>query len=146
MPCLDMSIFRAGWVRAGLKKNSVISARKNHAHDHPIGRIGPQFLGWARAGPGLGRAARAFYSVKQLKTTFRAGLGPKKIFAGFKISAHACPLRFAGGPGAGPGRACGPGSKCSGIAMSSFCICGTLFNVDDPPIESGLRAVSLEMS
>jgi hypothetical protein len=28
---------------------------------------------------GLGRAARVFYSVKQLKTAFRAGLGPKKI-------------------------------------------------------------------
>jgi hypothetical protein len=28
---------------------------------------------------GLGRAARTFYSVKQLKTTFWAGLGPKKF-------------------------------------------------------------------
>jgi hypothetical protein len=52
------------------------------------------------AGPGLGRAARAFYSVKQLKTTFRAGLGSKQ-FAGFKISAHARPVRFVGGPGTG---------------------------------------------
>jgi hypothetical protein len=60
---------------------------------------------------GLGRAARAFYSVKQLKTAFRAGLEPN-FFAGFKISAHARPVRFAGGPGAG--RA-GSGSKCSGI-------------------------------
>jgi hypothetical protein len=54
-----------------------------------------------RVGPGLGRAARIFYSVKQLKTAFRAGLGPKKIFAGFKISAHARLVRFVGGPGAG---------------------------------------------
>jgi hypothetical protein len=41
-----------------------------------------------RAGLGLRRAARVFYSVKQLKIAFRAGLGPKEI-AGFKISAHA---------------------------------------------------------
>jgi hypothetical protein len=59
------------------KKNSVISGRKNPTHDHPTRRVGPQFSGWARAGPGLGRAARAFYSVKQLKTAFRVGLGPK---------------------------------------------------------------------
>jgi hypothetical protein len=32
-----------------------------------------------QTGPELGRAARAFYSVKQLKTAFRAGLGTKKI-------------------------------------------------------------------
>jgi hypothetical protein len=51
-----------------------------------------------RVGLGLGRAARAFYSVKQLKTTFRAGLGQKKNFAGFKISAHGRPVRFVGGP------------------------------------------------
>jgi hypothetical protein len=56
-----------------------------------------------RAGPGLGRAARAFYSVKQLKTAFRTGLGPKK-FTGFKIPAHARPVRFVGGPGAGRAR------------------------------------------
>jgi hypothetical protein len=37
-----------------------------------------------RAGLGLGRAARAFYSVKQLKTTFRAGLGPKTNFRGLQ--------------------------------------------------------------
>jgi hypothetical protein len=72
-------------------------------------------LGRARAGPGLGRAAPVFYSVKQLKTAFRAGLGPKKNFAGFKISAHALPVKFVGGPGAD--RA-GPDSKCSGIEGS----------------------------
>jgi hypothetical protein len=66
-----------------------------------------------QAGTGLGRAARAFYRVKQLKTAFRAGLGPKNFFAGFKISAHGRPARFVAGPG--PGRAqnaqvycCGP--------------------------------------
>jgi hypothetical protein len=53
-----------------------------------------------RARPKLGRAARAFYSVKQLKTAFQAWLGPKK-FTDFKISAHARPVRFVGGPGAG---------------------------------------------
>jgi hypothetical protein len=72
---IDPSIFRAG---PG-SNFFVISGRKNPAHDHPTGRVGPQFSGWARAGPGLGRTARAFYSVKQLKTAFRAGLGPKKI-------------------------------------------------------------------
>jgi hypothetical protein len=54
-----------------------------------------------RAGPGLGRAARTFYSVKELKTAFRARLGPKQNFAGFKISAHARPIKFVGGPGSG---------------------------------------------
>jgi hypothetical protein len=76
-------------------------------------------LGRARAGPGLGRAVCVFYSVKQLKTAFRAGSGKKK-FAGFKISAHARPIMFVGGPGAvqaraGPAGQVGPGSKCSGI-------------------------------
>jgi hypothetical protein len=75
-----------------------------------------------RAGPGLGLAARVFYSAKQLKTTFRTGpglglaasvfysvkqqktaFGPasgQKKFAGFKISsAHARLVRFVGGPG-----------------------------------------------
>jgi hypothetical protein len=69
----------------------------------PLGVSGLNF----RAG--LGWAARAFYSVKQLKTTFRARLGPKKNFAGFKIFAHACPVRFVGEPGAGRVRASGPG-------------------------------------
>jgi hypothetical protein len=108
---LDLSIFRARPGSGRAEKNSVISGRNNPAHDHPTGRIRPQFSGRARAGPGLGRAARVFYSVKQIKTTFRAGHGPKK-FAGFKISAHARPVRFVGGPGAGR---VGPGSKCSGI-------------------------------
>jgi hypothetical protein len=65
-----------------------------------------------RARLGLGRVARPFYSVKQLKTTFRAGLGPKKVFAGFKTSAHARPVSFVGGSGAGRVET---GSKCSSI-------------------------------
>jgi hypothetical protein len=72
--CLDLSIFRVG-----LKKNSVISGRKNPAHDHPTRRVGLQFSGRAQAEPGLGRAARVFYSVKQLRTTFQVGLGQKKF-------------------------------------------------------------------
>jgi hypothetical protein len=76
---LDLSIFRARPGSGRAEKNSVISGRNNPAHDHPTGRIRPQFSGRARAGPGLGRAARVFYSVKQIKTTFRAGHGPKKI-------------------------------------------------------------------
>jgi hypothetical protein len=70
-----------------------------------------------RAGPGLGRDARTFYSVKQLNTAFRAGLGPKKNFAGFKISAHARPIKFVGGPGAGRARA-GPGR--AGLKMLRY--------------------------
>jgi hypothetical protein len=100
--------------QAGLQKNSAISGRKNPAHDHPTGRIGPQFSSRARAGPGLGRAARAFYSVKQLKTTFRTGLGSKKT-AGFKISTHTRPVKSVGGSDADR---TGPDSKCSGIVAT----------------------------
>jgi hypothetical protein len=64
--------------RVGLKKISVISGQKNPAHDHPTGRVRPRFSGRARA---------------------------KKIFAGFKISAHTRPVRLVGGPGAGRARA-----------------------------------------
>jgi hypothetical protein len=98
---VDLSFFRAGPGLGRVKKNYVISGWKNPTHDHPTGRIKPQFSGWARAGPELGRAARTFYSVKQLKTAFRAGLGSKKKFTGFKISAHTRPVRFVCGPGAG---------------------------------------------
>jgi hypothetical protein len=71
----------SGWAgfEAELKKFFVISGRKNPTHDHPTGRVGPQFSGWARVGPGLGRAARAFYSVKQLKQHFGPGSGQKTI-------------------------------------------------------------------
>jgi hypothetical protein len=74
-----------------------------------MGRVGPQFWGRARAGPRLRQAARAFYSVKELKTSFRIRIGPKKIFRGLKISAHARPVKFMGGLdrgwASGPGRA-----------------------------------------
>jgi hypothetical protein len=66
-----------------------------------MGLVRPQFLGRAQVGPGLGRVACVFYSVKQLKTPFRIGLGPKNFFAGFKISAHARSVRFVNGLGAG---------------------------------------------
>jgi hypothetical protein len=39
-----------------------------------MGRVGPQFSDQAWV-----RAARTFYSVKELKTSFRAGLEQKKI-------------------------------------------------------------------
>jgi hypothetical protein len=39
---------------------------------------GLNFRAMLGRGPELGRAARAFYSVKELKTSFRAGLAPKK--------------------------------------------------------------------
>jgi hypothetical protein len=67
------------------EKNSVISGKKNLPMTNPLGTSGLNF----RAKPGLGRAARIFYSVKQLKTAFRTRLGPKKIFTDFKISTHA---------------------------------------------------------
>jgi hypothetical protein len=76
---VDLSIFRAGPGSGRVEKIYVISGRKNPAHDHPTGRVGPQFSGRARAGPELGWAARAFYSVKQLNTAFRVKLGRKKI-------------------------------------------------------------------
>jgi hypothetical protein len=38
---VDLSIFRAGPGSRRAEKNSVISGRKNPAHDHPTGRIGP---------------------------------------------------------------------------------------------------------
>jgi hypothetical protein len=75
---LDLSIFRAGLGSGRAEKNSVISGRKNTAHDHPTGRIRPQFSCRAQARPGLGRATRVFYSVKQLKIAFQVELRPKK--------------------------------------------------------------------
>jgi hypothetical protein len=89
------SIFRAGRVRVGLKKILLFRSEKIIPMIIPLDVSGLNF----RAGPELGRAARVFYSVKQLKTSFRVGLGKKK-FAGFKISARARPVRFVGGPGA----------------------------------------------
>jgi hypothetical protein len=96
------------------EKNSVISGRKNPAHDHPTGRVGLQFSGRAQAEPGLGRATRVFYSVKQLRTTFRVGLGQKKFREIQDLYPHPS-SKIRGGPGSG--RASGPGSKCSGIIM-----------------------------
>jgi hypothetical protein len=43
-----------------------------------------------RAGLGLGRAARAFYSVKQLKIAFRVGLGLKKFEKVYFLSFNFC--------------------------------------------------------
>jgi hypothetical protein len=113
MADVDLSIFRAepGSGQAQ-KKFLLFRAEKILPMIIPLDASALNF----RAGPGLGRAARAFYNVKQLKTAFRA----KKNFTGFKISTHARPVRFAGGPGAGRARArpagwVGPGSKCSVI-------------------------------
>jgi hypothetical protein len=78
------------------KKIYVILGRKILPMTIPLDASGLNF----RAGLRLGRAARVFYSVKQLKIAFWAGLGPKK-FLGFKIFAHARPVWFVGGPGAG---------------------------------------------
>jgi hypothetical protein len=62
-----------------------------------------------RAEPGLGRGARAFYSVKQLKTAFQVGLGPKFFLRGLQ---DLCPRP----PSNVRGRAWrGPASKCSSI-------------------------------
>jgi hypothetical protein len=83
-----------------LKKISVITGRKNPVHAHPTGRIGPQFLSPARAWAGR----RAFYSVKQLKTAFRAGLGPKK-FRGLQDLRPRPSSKVRGWAWRGPGRA-----------------------------------------
>jgi hypothetical protein len=88
-----------GWAGFGPAEKILLFRPKNSANDHPIGRIEPQLSDRAWAGLGLGRAARAFYSVKQLKTSFQAGIGPI-FFAGFKIFAHARPVRSVDGPGA----------------------------------------------
>jgi hypothetical protein len=61
---LDLSISRAGPGSGRAEKNSGFSGRENPAHDRPMGHAGPQFSGRVRTGPGLGWAARAFYSVK----------------------------------------------------------------------------------
>jgi hypothetical protein len=61
---VDLSIPRAGPGSGRAEKSPGFSDRENHAHDRPMGCVGPQFSGWARVGPGLGRATRAFYSVK----------------------------------------------------------------------------------
>jgi hypothetical protein len=68
---LDPSIFRAR-PSSDRAKIYVISGRKILPMTIPLDASGLNF----RVGPGLGRAARAFYSVKQLKTVFRTGLGP----------------------------------------------------------------------
>jgi hypothetical protein len=94
--CVDLSIFRAG-----LKRFCYFGPKKFLPMTIPLEASSLNF----QAGLGLGRAARAFYRVKQLKTAFRVGLRPKKFFAGFKISAHSRPVRFVGGPGAGRARA-----------------------------------------
>jgi hypothetical protein len=60
-------------------------------------------------GPGLGRATRVFYSVKQLKTTFRAGLGPQKIFRELQDLCPRPSSKVRGRAWHGPGRASEPG-------------------------------------
>jgi hypothetical protein len=52
---LDLSIFWVGTGSGRAEKNSIISGRKNPAHDNPTGRIGPQFSGRARAWVGRQR-------------------------------------------------------------------------------------------
>jgi hypothetical protein len=69
-PSLDLGIF---WV--GLKKNSVISGRKNPAHDHPTGRVGPQFSGRARAKKNF-RRLQDFCPRPSSKFRGRAWRGP----------------------------------------------------------------------
>jgi hypothetical protein len=106
---IDLAFFGSSRVRVKLQKISVISGRKKSCQwpSHSTHRA--SIFGSGSGGSGLGRDTRTFYSVKQLKTAFRAGLRPKKIFAGFKISAHARPVRFVGEHGTGrayrPGRA-----------------------------------------
>jgi hypothetical protein len=102
---VDLSIFRAG---SGRKKFMLFRAKKNPAHDHPTGCIEPQFSGRARPGLGLGRAARTLYSVKQLKTTFRVGLGPQKISRALRSLCPRPSSKVRGRAGLGPGLRAGP--------------------------------------
>jgi hypothetical protein len=100
--------------RAGFgpgSKNFCYFGPKKPAHDHPTGRVGPQFSRRARAGPRLGRVARAFYSVKQLKNSIsgRARAKKKKI----RGLQDLCPrpsnkVRGRAWRGPGPGPANGP--------------------------------------
>jgi hypothetical protein len=81
-----------------------------------------------RAGPGLGRAARVFYSVKQLKTAFRAGLGTKKI----RGLQDLCPrpsskVRGRAWRGPSPGRASGPGRAGLNIFKKRGCVCVCMY-------------------
>jgi hypothetical protein len=84
----------------GLKKNFCYFGSK---------KILPITSHWTRQASIFGpAAAHVFYSVKQLKTIFWAGLGPKK-FNGLQ---HLCPRPPSKGHGRaqrGPGRASGPG-------------------------------------
>jgi hypothetical protein len=76
MADVDLSIFRAEQGSGQAQKKFLLfRAEKILPMIIPLDASALNF----RAGPGLGRAARAFYNVKQLKTAFRAGLGPKKI-------------------------------------------------------------------
>jgi hypothetical protein len=72
----------------------------------PLDVSGLNFRAGLGPGPGLGRAARVFYSVKQLKMTFVVGLGPK-IFLRALRSLPTVRGRAGPGPGqrAGLGRA-----------------------------------------
>jgi hypothetical protein len=67
---VDLSIFRVRLGSGRAEKISVSLGRKNSVHNYPTRCNGPQFSGQARARPGLGRAAHAFYSAKQLKQHF----------------------------------------------------------------------------
>jgi hypothetical protein len=71
---LELSIFRAGPGSGQAENNfQLFRAEKILPLTIPLDAPDLNF----RAG--LGRVARTFYSVKQLKTAFRAGLGPKKF-------------------------------------------------------------------
>jgi hypothetical protein len=67
-----------------------------------------------RAELGLGRPARAFYSVKQLKTVFRAGFGPN-FFCRLQDLSPRPSSKVRGRAWRGSGQRAGPGSKCSSI-------------------------------
>jgi hypothetical protein len=101
------SIFRAG---LGRKFFLLFRVEKILPMTIPLDASGLNF--WV----GLGRPTCAFYSVKQLKTAFRAGLGPKKI-RGLQDLCPRPPSKVCGRAwrGPSPGRA-EPGSECSGIA------------------------------
>jgi hypothetical protein len=150
----------SGQVRAVLKNNLLFRAERILPMTIPLDASGLNF----RAGPELGRVSHVFYSVKQLKTAFRAELEPKFFFRGlqnlrprpsskvrgrawrgpswtglkilrYTSETSARPRRRAGTP---PGR-CGAGGSCA----SAEGLCPGRRGGEGPPCASSLEGPAL---
>jgi hypothetical protein len=83
-----MSISRAGSGSGRAEKISGFSGRENPDHDRPMGRVGPQFSDWARAGPGRTR-------ILHCKITKNSILGRARVKKNrFEIFTHARLVKF----------------------------------------------------